>query len=376
MSKSTTQRVLSNLIPNIGTVLIVALMLLTYPAWAAPEPIQSASGFGVSNTISYQGNLTDASGQPITGDIDMIFRLYDVETGGTELWSEGHMGVNAVPVQNGLFHLPVGSLNPIPAEVWNQPQLYLGIQVATDPEMTPREVVGVLPAAYVAQTVPDASITTAKLHLDSALDMNGQSITNLMGINVPFRINADRSWMFRAYDSGMYTKVALQSLSDNKSFLFTTQDDSVILAIQAENSSGGYLDMNGHPIYNVGAVIEANLQTPDQMASETIADFSEGEVLCWDGVEQLLVRCSQQASPLVVAVADSRGKPIILGAEVINVLGPVLPGDLLVSSNRAGYAVAWTAVGSGEPPMGVVIAKALAGCDQFTCQIKALIFVR
>ena len=167
---------------NVGTVLTVALLLFAYHAWAAPvmevapAAVVAASaptvitatttlpdGATVSSVmpgaISYQGTLLEASEQPISGNVNMTFGLYDTPTGGTSLWTETHSGVNAVPVENGLFHVLLGSLTPIPATVWGHETLYLGVKVGNDLEMVPREIVGMNPLAFLVQKVPIGSIS-------------------------------------------------------------------------------------------------------------------------------------------------------------------------------------------------------------------------
>jgi hypothetical protein len=122
--------------------------------------------------------------------------------------------------------------------------------------------------------------------------------------------------------------------------------------------------------------IEANLQTPGELASNQITRFSQGDLLCWAEATAQLARCDQPASPLVVAVADANGKPLILGVEPVKVQGPVQAGDLLVASSTPGVAVAWSQVSQTAPPPGVVIAKALASFTGETGLIKAMILAR
>lgn len=163
---------LRHLVPNLGTVLTVAFLLFVYRAWAAPAlPAPAAPGVAAPATltattvqpegatvnavtpgvISYQGTLTDASGKPLNGTSNMTFRLYTAPTGGTAVWTEAHTGANAVPVSNGLFNVLLGSLTPIPSEVWSNVTLYLGVQVGSDAEMAPREIVGGAPALNPVQ---------------------------------------------------------------------------------------------------------------------------------------------------------------------------------------------------------------------------------
>jgi hypothetical protein len=159
-----------HLVPNAGTIVIVALLLFAYYAWAAPSHAPQATPASQVNTglLSYQGYLTDTSDEPLDGEIDITFRLYSTSTGGTALWSEAHTESNAVPVEDGLFNVMLGSLTPIPSTVWSSGAAYLGVQVRNDTEMAPREVVGNVPTAL---TVPDGSVTLAKLDSTTWTDL-------------------------------------------------------------------------------------------------------------------------------------------------------------------------------------------------------------
>jgi hypothetical protein len=130
------------------------------------------------------------------------------------------------------------------------------------------------------------------------------------------------------------------------------------------------------PDLQTGGVVEANLQQPAELTAETIARFQPGDVLCWDVAAEILVRCQQPASPLVVAIANVQGKPLIAGVEPVRVCGVVQPGDLLVASATPGCAQAWESATDGDVPPGVVIAKALAASSGGEHLVKAMILAR
>ncbi len=165
MNAERLRSLLPHLFLNVGTLLVVALILLVYKTWAAPT-ITLVPPAAIPTFIPYQGTLSDAGGRRFNGSVNIVFRLYNVVTGGTPLWSESHPDVT---VENGLFQTRLGNLTPIPAAVWNNTPLYLGVQIGNDLEMTPREQVGVVPYAIAAQTanlaltVPDGTITTTHI---------------------------------------------------------------------------------------------------------------------------------------------------------------------------------------------------------------------
>jgi hypothetical protein len=117
-----------------------------------------------------------------------------------------------------------------------------------------------------------------------------------------------------------------------------------------------------------GALTETNLQTPEERAAGGSDRFEEGDVLCWVAQEQRLEKCATPNDRLVQAVADKGGRPIVIGAEPIKVLGPVLAGDLLVASEVPGYAQV-----NNNPLPGTVIAQALEDLDAGRGIIKAMI---
>jgi hypothetical protein len=107
--------------------------------------------------INYQGKLTDSSGVAVPdGTYQMVFRLYTAPTGGTAIWTETLSGANEVSVANGLFSVMLGSTSALTAVDFNQ-TLYLGVTIESDSEMTPRKVLGAVPAAFVAEEANNAA---------------------------------------------------------------------------------------------------------------------------------------------------------------------------------------------------------------------------
>jgi hypothetical protein len=123
-----------------------------------PETPKSASGVeretsaaaAVSAEIPIQGRLTDASGSPINGTRTITFTLYTSSVGGTAVCQD----VDPVEVVNGLFSARMGYCT---ASDINGQQLYLGIQVEGNPEMTPRQAI--LPVPYAWSLRPGAIIS-------------------------------------------------------------------------------------------------------------------------------------------------------------------------------------------------------------------------
>jgi len=128
---------------------------------------------GVPHEMNYQGWLGTADDTTgVTGTFTMIFRLYTRERGGTAVWSETHSNVN---VSNGIFNVILGSVNPIPAEIFTGVPLWLEVQVG-DEVLAPRKKLVSVGYAIQAENAEHARYAdTAKFalgadvkHVDSA----------------------------------------------------------------------------------------------------------------------------------------------------------------------------------------------------------------
>jgi hypothetical protein len=123
----------------IFSLFVVMAMLTSHTLLAQPAP-----------TINYQGKLADSTSIAVAnGTYQMEFTLYDAPTGGTTLWSEVRTGGDEVTVTDGLFSVMLGEVTPLTSVDFNQ-TLYLGVEIESDGEMTPRKVLGTVPAAFQA----------------------------------------------------------------------------------------------------------------------------------------------------------------------------------------------------------------------------------
>jgi len=132
-------------------------------AWAARSPAPAEAphrsdgdtwdGATVPLVMNYQGTLHDAEGNPFTGYYTMTFRVYtDVIAPITSsIWSEQHLSVT---VRGGRFNVLLGNVapisNPIPADLFNDPDRFVGVQVAGYDEMVPRQRFASVPYAFHA----------------------------------------------------------------------------------------------------------------------------------------------------------------------------------------------------------------------------------
>lgn len=108
----------------------------------------------VPQLINYQGSLTDDTGNPVTdGDYDMVFTIYDSESGGSGLW---YSGIQSVHVEDGQFSYMLGSVNPLTHLLFEDTVRWLGVRVGSDPEIVPRTRLVTVPYAFRVSTVDGA----------------------------------------------------------------------------------------------------------------------------------------------------------------------------------------------------------------------------
>jgi hypothetical protein len=102
--------------------------------------------------MTHQGRLLDAADKPVNGVFDITYRVFDVPTGGSLLWTEVHPSVQ---VTDGLFSALLGSTVPLSADVLGSgggggggvaPERYLEVSVG-GVVLTPRLRLGSAPSA-------------------------------------------------------------------------------------------------------------------------------------------------------------------------------------------------------------------------------------
>lgn len=159
-----------------------AFVLLTNPPVRAQAP----------RTISHQGILTDPSGDPV-GDAtrSMTFGIYDVSSGGSALWTE----TKSVETVNGVFNTELGSSNPITGVNFNK-DLWLGVKVGTDAEMTPRGKLTSVPSAFglVMPFEDTLSVSTADLGTDGSEAYNEDITVHANDAMIGLYSNAAGAW--------------------------------------------------------------------------------------------------------------------------------------------------------------------------------------
>jgi hypothetical protein len=138
----------------VARILMVAgVLLLLFPAVAAAE----SPAF-----LPLQGVLLDKDGEPLEGNVQMTFSLYDAPVKGKQLWSE----TQTLLADRGLFVAYLGTAKPLALSLFlEHGNVWLAVKVADDPEMS-RVFLGTVPFSAFAQycgEVPEHGHTAEEL---------------------------------------------------------------------------------------------------------------------------------------------------------------------------------------------------------------------
>ena len=89
----------------------------------------------IPRTISYQGVLTDESGNPKPDENYSIkFSFYEADSGGDAIWTE----TKNLALKKGLFSTSLGDLTPFNSDIKFDKPYWLGIKVGDEAELAPR----------------------------------------------------------------------------------------------------------------------------------------------------------------------------------------------------------------------------------------------
>ncbi len=151
----------------------------------------------VPNTINFQGALKDADGVPVNDTKYIVFRIYDDPDTGTLLWSEDH---STVVITDGIFSEELGGSDTFPADLFDNPVLYLTFFVGGE-EMTPRQKLLSVPYALQSKEIDGVPLsgliqqdgsgnaTIIGTMTADAFVGDGSGLTNISGAYDPIYVN-------------------------------------------------------------------------------------------------------------------------------------------------------------------------------------------
>jgi hypothetical protein len=142
------------------------LLIFTETVWcqsthpASLEPYHAVSKLWQPGTLSIQGAIQQKNKPVADGSYAFSFRLYESALSDIPIWTENQTGV---PVYQGIFHAILGK--SMPFNIPFDKPYFLGIKWENEPEMDPRIELTSVPYAFAAASVPDQSISVAKIQM-------------------------------------------------------------------------------------------------------------------------------------------------------------------------------------------------------------------
>jgi hypothetical protein len=403
----------------LALVAVLAVMVGLTQAQGPETGGQVGRMVAVGGQIPVQGRLTDASGTPVAdGTYTVRFALYDAATGGNEICRDA----NAVTVEDGLFYSEIwGTCTS--AEI-NGQRLYLGIEVESDGEMTPRQPI--LPVPYAFSLKPGAviSATTSSplLHLENwssagrglrayAMAETGTNYGVIGASRSPdgfggyFYNNGGGTGLYGGSTSGSgrgvyghsasgYGLYGVTDAASNNYGLYTP--DNIYSLNYHTSGAMMHVMQNGgeDPLEAGDVVVFAGLGSPlgtggpptIQVVGATAANSAAvaGVVYSRYSIETL----TGAMSPENVTDEVTSGGPVPSGGYLLVVVqgltqvkvtalgGAIRPGDLLSSAAQAGHAGRATEIslaGTSTPIPGTVLGKALEPLDGGTKSIYVFV---
>ncbi len=144
----------------------------------------------MNKTMNYQGLLLDESGiEVLDNNYQITFRLYANESGGSPLWTEDQ----SLDIESGIINAVLGSLKPL--DISFDQELWLGIGVQAETELTPRIPFTGSPYSFMALDLVDGA---AVKKINGATD----NIEILAGENVTISQNGNQIIISAAEQNG------------------------------------------------------------------------------------------------------------------------------------------------------------------------------
>jgi hypothetical protein len=157
------------------------------------SPLATLAQPDSANSISFQGALTGAGGQPIAnGNYDLSFKFYDVPTGGTALATSN---VPNVPVTGGIASRAI----PVDAAWFDGQTRYLGIAINNATELSPRVMVTTVPYALKAASLIAPSPFDSISHVAQQQGLELRWYQDTPFVDFTHSPNPDRDFDYRIY---------------------------------------------------------------------------------------------------------------------------------------------------------------------------------
>lgn len=218
----------------------------------------------VPSLISYQGFLTNETGEPVPdNDYSIYFRIFDDPDAGAIIWaSDGYV---PVPTKDGYFTYLLGTTNPLPDSLTKFLNLWLSVEVGSGGELSPRTQF--VSTGYAFKSLESDHSILADSSDISAISHNSYNSDSLGGYTPQMIINMSQLHPLNPMDltdntrqhvsgSGIYEVKRTLIISPNSVNDYIVVGFNLRAATIGDRGSNnvipqGRLAVNGVPIYEV-----------------------------------------------------------------------------------------------------------------------------
>lgn len=376
--------------------------------------VSTGCGTFLGPQFTYQGRLTDANGNPLSGTYTLTLQIYDDDTGGTSLYTT----TDVMTVTDGLFDTVIGPTTVIAGlgpEDLAQP-LWLEVEVSDGSiaeTLEPRQrlygapyAFTLMPGAYISETMSEtfhgANGATAILNVVNS--QSGDALPALRAVGDKGLMLTGANAVDGSGDGESGVIYGSQGAGDDGDLAIYSNDEVAIYLDEDGGSGGSFRIYNDDP-QQVFRVEENGEVFADGSFTGGGADFAEmvqpgesdlepGDVLVI-GPDGQMIRSTEVQQATVVGVystdpgfvagkkLNESGNPLEPGQIPLAVVGRVpvkasaengsiQPGDLLVTSDTPGHAMK----ANVDPSVGTVIGKALETLEEGTDVIQMLVMLQ
>jgi hypothetical protein len=245
---------------------------------------------GVPSLINYQGRLTDAQGNPVTGNRTMVVRVYDARSGGNMTYEEN---IGTVAVANGTYSFQFGGAGEGIIGILVGFSDYLALSVNGTEESTRTRLLAV-PYALKAKESADAQALVSQSKVLTLVgDMNFGNATTGGGIGRTLSISNEgflkanvTGIAYPAGFSGNWSGSIAPGATQNVTVVFSpvaVQSYGGNLVVSSDATGGsGVLAVSGAGVAtassgNMVSVQGGMLPQSSQLAGQTVSTFQIGK---------------------------------------------------------------------------------------------------
>ncbi len=125
----------------------------------------------IPRVILHQGYLTDTNGNPVNGNLNISFGIYETQSGGTAILEED---IGSVSVKDGFYALEIGKNSNLYSVFSDKNSLFLEVRINNE-ALSPRQRIGAVPFAFVSyDVVGDIHPTSITIGGKKIIDENGK----------------------------------------------------------------------------------------------------------------------------------------------------------------------------------------------------------